>query len=348
MMEDIDGELIRTTIYEPQSFVPLARIEMRPGEQGQEAEQADAQAMLSQLKHTLLGAGLALPKQLTEAIDAQGAPAPRIGWFHTDHLGTPLALSDDNGQLLWYAQPDDWGAVQAAHGSVTQPIRFQGQYHDAESGLFYNRHRYYDPGMGRYVSQDPIGLAGGVNFYGYVEGNPARFIDPRGLEVGGYLSLRSCGEGVWNEAGRRIKELFSPITDYCKPAVDRLKEGVTGEATVGGMAVALLGVKQTVGAAIAGDGQMCVTNATCLVVGPMVGGYTTAGGSFSTGAMTPGSAIWQLGIATSGVLGAGYDLGGLVGSDGSIEGGGDGALGGAIGGALLICKKRTTNACKKK
>ncbi len=183
VMEDIDGQLTRTTIYEPQSFVPLARIEMRPGEQGQEAEQADAQAMLSQLKHTLLGAGLALPKQLTEAIDAQGAPAPRIGWFHTDHLGTPLALSDDNGQLLWYAQPDDWGAVQAAHGSVTQPIRFQGQYHDAESGLFYNRHRYYDPGMGRYVSQDPIGLAGGISFYSYVDGDPLGFADPLGLQA---------------------------------------------------------------------------------------------------------------------------------------------------------------------
>ncbi len=185
VMEDIDGQLTRTTIYEPGSFVPLARIEMRPGGRDADAHadpgQAEAQAMLSQLKHTLLGAGLALPRQLTEAIDAQGRPAARIGWFHTDHLGTPLALTGEQGELLWYASPDDWGAIAEAHGSVTQPIRFQGQYHDAESGLYYNRHRYYDPGMGRYTSQDPIGLAGGMNFYDYVNGNSLSMVDPYGL-----------------------------------------------------------------------------------------------------------------------------------------------------------------------
>jgi RHS repeat-associated protein len=71
--------------------------------------------------------------------------------------------------------------VQDAHGSVSQPIRFQGQYHDAESGLYYNRHRYYDPQMGRYVSQDPIGLVGGLNLYAYVGGGPISRIDPLGL-----------------------------------------------------------------------------------------------------------------------------------------------------------------------
>jgi RHS repeat-associated protein len=206
VMEDIDGELTRTTIYEPESFVPLARIEMRPGgrdaDPEAEAGQAEAQAMLSQLKHTLLGAGLALPKQLSEAIDAQGTPAARIGWFHTDHLGTPLALTGEQGELLWYASPDDWGAIAEAHGSVTQPIRFQGQYHDAESGLYYNRHRYYDPGMGRYISQDPIGFDGGMNFYTYVGGNPLSYMDPVGLlnpiaHFGlGYDAARNAGCGV--------------------------------------------------------------------------------------------------------------------------------------------------------
>jgi YD repeat-containing protein len=90
--ENIDGELIRTTIYEPESFVPLARIEMRPAGPGEDTdeEQLEAQAMLSQVKHTLLAGGLALPKELIEAQAQLPQPAIRIGWFHTDHLGTPL------------------------------------------------------------------------------------------------------------------------------------------------------------------------------------------------------------------------------------------------------------------
>ena len=60
------------------------------------------------------------------------------------------------------------------------PLRFQGQYCDAETGLHYNRHRYYDPQMGRFTTQDPISLAGGVNLYQYAP-NPVGYIDPFGL-----------------------------------------------------------------------------------------------------------------------------------------------------------------------
>jgi RHS repeat-associated protein len=63
---------------------------------------------------------------------------------------------------------------------VEQPIRFQGQYEDRETGLFYNRHRYYDPDVGRFTAQDPIGLSGGENCYLYSY-NPTNWVDPLGL-----------------------------------------------------------------------------------------------------------------------------------------------------------------------
>jgi RHS repeat-associated protein len=79
---------------------------------------------------------------------------------------------------------DPWGNVLNEFNpkNIDQPIRMQGQQIDRESGLFYNRHRYYDPQMGRYITQDPIGLEGGNNLYGYVKGNPNGIVDPMGLE----------------------------------------------------------------------------------------------------------------------------------------------------------------------
>ncbi|MBZ0332560.1 RHS domain-containing protein, partial [Halomonas sp. ANAO-440] len=114
-------------------------------------------------------------------IDQAGHDAPKqISAYVTDALGTPMQLVTPRGDTLWQAQPDDWAAVTNEQGRAAQPIRFQGQWHDDESGLYYNRHRYYDPQQGRYISQDPIGLKGGRNLYGYVT-NPTGMVDPLGL-----------------------------------------------------------------------------------------------------------------------------------------------------------------------
>ncbi len=78
-----------------------------------------------------------------------------------------LALVNSDGKTDWSAEYDAWGNVlreQNPH-NLAQLIRHPGQQYDDESGLHYNRHRYYNPGLGRYITQDPIGLMGGWNFY---------------------------------------------------------------------------------------------------------------------------------------------------------------------------------------
>jgi len=76
-------------------------------------------------------------------------------------------------------------------------LRFPGQYYDAETGLFYNGFRDYDPAKGRYIESDPIGLAGGINTYSYVNGNPVNWVDPLGLEIcAANGQLKTCTDGM--------------------------------------------------------------------------------------------------------------------------------------------------------
>nr|WP_263406737.1 RHS repeat-associated core domain-containing protein [Affinibrenneria salicis] len=91
-------------------------------------------------------------------------------------------MIDDAGHTAWRIQLDPRGNTLDEDNplDVAQPIRMQGQHYDEESGLFYNRYRYYDPETGRYVTQDPIGLAGGLNPYTYPL-SPVTDVDPLGL-----------------------------------------------------------------------------------------------------------------------------------------------------------------------
>ncbi len=132
--------------------------------------------------------------QLIAMIDYSGVgnavtndSAGQIYYAHNDHLGTPKLLTNSAAKPVWQASYTPFGLatinadVDNNGVAVTLNIRFPGQYYDAESGLHYNWFRYYDPAIGRYVTSDPIGLAGGINTYGYVGGNPVGFVDPRGL-----------------------------------------------------------------------------------------------------------------------------------------------------------------------
>jgi RHS repeat-associated protein len=98
-----------------------------------------------------------------------------------DHLGAPRMLLDEAGAVAWTARYDLYGVRQRAAQKTHCHLRWPGQYEDEETGLYYNRFRYYDPDSGRYISQDPIGLMGGLALYQYVP-DPLASIDPWGLE----------------------------------------------------------------------------------------------------------------------------------------------------------------------
>lgn len=123
-------------------------------------------------------------------------------YYHQDALGSVVALSDSTGQILEAYEYDPYGAcVVLTHGSGSSPVqfnatdarayagtslkgnpyRFAGRTWDDTTKLYYCRHRYYDPLLGRFISPDPIGYGDGPNFYQYVYGNPLRFTDPLGL-----------------------------------------------------------------------------------------------------------------------------------------------------------------------
>ncbi|TBL93452.1 RHS repeat-associated core domain-containing protein [Hafnia alvei] len=112
---------------------------------------------------------------------------PEIYWYQNDHLGTPHCLTDAHGQAVWKSSYLAFGSIktEANNGAgIDNSLRFAGQYHDRETGLFYNLNRYYDPTMKRYLTQDPLKLAAGLNFYLYVAANPITCTDPLGLLAG--------------------------------------------------------------------------------------------------------------------------------------------------------------------
>jgi RHS repeat-associated protein len=110
-------------------------------------------------------------------------------FYQYDQLGSPNLVTSNTGQIKWQGAIDAFGKVEVDTNAISSPLRFSGQFYDQESGLHYNMFRDYDPEIGRYIQSDPIGLAGGINTYGYVSGNPIMLYDPDGLlEFGGGFS----------------------------------------------------------------------------------------------------------------------------------------------------------------
>ena len=160
---------------------------------------------------------------------------------HSDQLNTPRKITDEANKLVWqwpysafgenkptgilkatvnpnntYTQdPTTNARLQATNPPLTFNLRMPGQYFDFESGLFYNTFRSYNSGQGRYTQADPIGLAGGMNRFGYVEGNSLRYADPLGL--GPWDKLYGLPKDFWKwlhkeEGGDLMKAYKDPKT----------------------------------------------------------------------------------------------------------------------------------------
>ncbi|MCC7701618.1 DUF4150 domain-containing protein [Janthinobacterium sp. GW460P] len=193
LVQELGHEETVSYLYEPDSFVPLARIASPACRQASAVhlprvaqwdlratrDDAELQALIAQEQADTEALHVSAWQHALAAADGAAAH-DRITYYHCDHLGTPRELTDAQGNVVWSGRYKAWGPLLHVEGEIKQPLRFQGQYEDGETGLFYNRNRYYEPNCGRYVSQDPIGLSGGLNGYAYAP-NPIHWNDPLGL-----------------------------------------------------------------------------------------------------------------------------------------------------------------------
>jgi RHS repeat-associated protein len=139
-----------------------------------------------------------------------GAPPSNLLYIHADHLGTPQKLTDAGQAIVWDGEFEPFGEEIAISGTAELPLRFPGQYADAETGYSYNYFRDYDPTLGRYLQSDPIGLAGGINTYAYVEANPIIKTDPKGQSA----KSRIVESGNANSSSGSSARIKSALTTF--------------------------------------------------------------------------------------------------------------------------------------
>jgi RHS repeat-associated protein len=128
-----------------------------------------------------------------------GKTSPTNLTYHHDHLQSMMALSAHEGTILEYAGYDPFGNVAYYSSAPQKPLdnpylKYTGREYDPNTGLYYYRARYYDPTIGRFISEDPLGFVEGVNFYAYVNNNPINLNDPTGKNAFIGCALGGCNE----------------------------------------------------------------------------------------------------------------------------------------------------------
>ncbi|MCS4292962.1 RHS repeat-associated protein [Comamonas sp. BIGb0152] len=229
------------TIYEPGSFTPLIQLRRAtkaepdlgdallantsPGvvQDALRSALADIKALNASLPQNI--AYLSMSKDVQAFMREQlqdyeqtvsdqrkeAAEKVEIRHYLCDHLGTPNALIREDSRLDWAVQLDAWGNVREEHNpdDLYQPIRLPGQHADRGTGLYYNRHRYYESNLGVYINEDPIGLNGGSNKSNYSWSKPLDTYDPTGLIPPLIaIALFTAIGGVTGGAANYVKQKF--------------------------------------------------------------------------------------------------------------------------------------------
>ena len=216
----------------------------------------------------------------------------------TDALGSTLALTDGTGAVQTRYSYEAYGKTTVSGTASSNSFEYTGREND-NTGLYFYRARYYNPGLQRFVSEDPIGLAGGPNVYAYVGGNPLTFTDPLGLMGNGPSGTNARYGGSGGESCVCRPSSSGPTLQQ---AGDILGGSGLGGAGLGAVAGAAYGAAAGVaeGAQLGALAGLAVADATFsgAVLGTVVGGALglTVGGlviggmymanSFNTGGMT--------------------------------------------------------------
>ena len=163
----------------------------------------------------------------------------RVYFYHNDHLGSPVAITDAGGAVVWRADYEPFGKATTPTETVSNTHKFTGKGVDGGTGFYYFGARYYDPSIGRFLSKDPMPRLQAsmnpqrINLYAYVVNNPFRYIDPLGLWE---IDLKTSEDFMFDvEVGVLIKdwEVYPYVGDYSVNLNDLLLPDLEGAERIG-------------------------------------------------------------------------------------------------------------------